>query len=329
MFVALLGFGLVFGLLYKPFGLSLDSNAVNQIWHSTFNTLVGPVLTVSVMCFFHQLLSLAKIGKRRVYNTQAYRKMEQKLIAKSDISANGQVTKVKLTADQAALDHYESYTQKGQIHVQVPQKSEFLKSSIYLVLRTIYFEVFMSHLTVLFLRFFSWQVLSNLDPMFINIMMNGNILLCFATGFLLKLFITKPVENLLKCLEILIVDGTLAGYSDLTLLNKFNNTQSTQVFQQTTGPESFFNQLMIEHESVQTGKKEQQDTKYSARNSSGIIKIRGKKNSGGEHSTKVPSNEDESDQNHSSNQSRYSHQCDMKDTLLSLEPASYEEQMKL
>lgn len=72
-------FIILFRLLFKPFGLDLDPNDVNQVWHSMFNTFIGPVLSLSVTYFFHYLLYLAKIGRRRAYNTQAYRKLGKKL----------------------------------------------------------------------------------------------------------------------------------------------------------------------------------------------------------------------------------------------------------
>jgi len=140
---------------------------------------------------------------------------------------------------------------KSDIHVQNPVKAAFLKSQIYLVMRSLCFEVFMSHISLVLFRTFSWPSLSNFDRMFINIIMNGDLIASLACGFALKLFFTKPIENLWKCLETLLVDGNVAGYRQSEMMAKFNLESSspkhqinyTSIFAQGTGLESLYEKL--------------------------------------------------------------------------------------
>lgn len=112
----------------------------------------------------------------------------------------------------------------------------------------------MCHISILLLRTFSWPTLSNFDGMFINVTMNGDIWASFIVGFLIKLFFTKPLENLWKCFETLLVDGDVAGYNEHSLVAKFNQQASTPskqidylaVFKQATPMESFYENLLAE-----------------------------------------------------------------------------------
>ena len=81
--------------------------------------------------------------------------------------------------------------------------------------------------------------------------MNGDMLGSLFVGFVLKMFFTKPVENLWKCLETLVVDGDVAGYRHSELVVNYNLQASSQkqiidyasVFKQGTGIESLYEQI--------------------------------------------------------------------------------------
>ena len=82
--------------------------------------------------------------------------------------------------------------------------------------------------------------------------MNGDIVTCLFCGFALKLFFTKPIENLWKSFETLVVDGQVEGYKISELVQKFNqevsehkeNPNYSSVFGQGTGLESFFGHIL-------------------------------------------------------------------------------------
>lgn len=241
--LSLTGFVTIMVLLLNVFALMTKPDVVAQVWHSLFNALVGPVISLSVVYFFDSALGLLKVKNRRPFDTKQHTK------SKKCSSANpSEGTQQHKTSEQI---HRENYVGHSEVHVQNPIKAAFLKSQMYLVMRSLCFEVFMSHISLVLLRTFSWPSLSNFDRMFINIIMNGDIIASLICGFVLKLFFTKPLENLWKCLETLLVDGNVAGYRQSEMVVKFNQECSshkhhidyTSIFAQGTGLESLYEKL--------------------------------------------------------------------------------------
>ena len=254
------GFLTIMILLLNTFALMMKPDIVPQIWHSFFNAFVGPVISFSVVFFFDGLLGLLRVKNRRPFNTKQYNKSSNYDAFKSttkdsqEVSAGGIES---FSAKKSEHDHFENYLGKSDVHVQNPVKAAFLKSPVYLVMKSLCFEVFMVHISLVLLRTFSWPSLSNFDRLFINIIMNGDMIVSLLGGFLVKLFFTKPIENIWRCFETLIVDGDVAGYKHSELVSKYNLAVSknvgkidySSIFKKGTGLESFFERIIDETDS--------------------------------------------------------------------------------
>ena len=70
--IGLAGFLSVFVLLLQVFALMKKPNAVAQIWHSLFNSFVGPLISLSVVYLFDGLLGFVRVKARRPFNTKQY-----------------------------------------------------------------------------------------------------------------------------------------------------------------------------------------------------------------------------------------------------------------
>jgi hypothetical protein len=60
------------------FALMKEPTVVPQIWHTFFNTLIGPVLSLSLFYLFDGFFNCCKVKKRRAFDTKQYAKNKKR-----------------------------------------------------------------------------------------------------------------------------------------------------------------------------------------------------------------------------------------------------------